>query len=136
MEHVDERKTLVEFNRILKFDGLLVINVPAFKFLWSKWDEVLHHKRRYIKARLVNILEMNGYKVEKTSYYFSFLVGSAFFVRFVKSILFSNYYPSDFRLSSTVINKIMVNVCDLERFFVLNTSVPFGTSLVCVARKI
>ena len=47
LEHTDDNKTLKEMNRIIKKDGIIIITVPAFGWLWSTWDEVLHHKRRY-----------------------------------------------------------------------------------------
>src|SRR5258708_4769808 len=46
LEHVDEQPTLSELKRILKKSGKIIITVPAYMWLCSNWDKVLHHKRR------------------------------------------------------------------------------------------
>ena len=63
LEHTDDKKTLQELHRILKPEGLLIITVPAFKFLWSKLDDVLKHKRRYTKSSLQKVLKQALEKV-------------------------------------------------------------------------
>lgn len=135
LEHVDDDRTLKEIYRILKPKGLLIISVPAYQSLWSKWDEALHHKRRYDKKSLQILFKKNKLKVKKISYMFSFLLPPVFLLRKVKSLLFSNDYPSDFRLAPPLINSLMLNLSRLEHKLVLNNSVPFGTSIVCVLRK-
>src|SRR3989344_4554281 len=52
LEHTDDNKTLAEMHRILDRKGIIIITVPAFNWLWSNWDVVLHHKRRYTKKSL------------------------------------------------------------------------------------
>ena len=135
LEHVDDSKSLKEIFRILKNGKFLIITVPAFPWLWSNWDEILHHKRRYTKKSLQLVLEKNKFKVLKISYMYSFLVLPAVIIRFIKSLFFKDYYPSDFKLSSPIINELLTKVADLERIFIKKGGVPFGTSLICVAKK-
>ena len=66
---------------------------------------------------------------------YSFLVLPAVIIRFIKSLFFKDYYPSDFKLSSPIINELLTKVADLERIFIKKGGVPFGTSLICVAKK-
>ena len=137
LEHVDEAPTLKEAARILKDDGLLVLTLPSYPWLWSKWDEELHHKRRYTAEKLSNVLTLNGFKVVKSSYMYSFLLPIVFIVRLIKALFFrKRAYPSDFSLSSPFINYVFSKICTLERWFVIRIGVPFGTSLICVARKV
>ena len=135
LEHTDDKKTLKEIHRILKPGGLLLITVPAFNFLWSRWDEVLHHRRRYTKDSLEKILSFTNFEVVKISYMYSFLVVPLIVIRFIKSFLFKNHYPSDFKISNKILNKVMISVSALESNLIFNSSIPFGTSLVCVAKK-
>jgi|SRR3989344_7789084 len=135
LEHTDDKKTLKEIHRILKPGGLLLITVPAFNFLWSRWDEVLHHRRRYTKDSLEKILSFTNFEVVKISYMYSFLVVPLIVIRFIKSFLFKNHYPSDFKISNKILNKVMISVSALESNLIFNGSIPFGTSLVCVAKK-
>lgn len=135
LEHVDDSKSLKEIHRIIKEKGIVIITVPTFPKLWSKWDEVLHHKRRYTKKNLEKVLRENKFKVLKISYIYSFLIVPVFLIRFVKKFFFRNHYPSDFRLSNNLINYLLGNVSTLERFFVRYINLPLGISLIAVARK-
>ncbi len=58
LEHVDRDDIAVgEFARVLKPGGILVVTVPALPSLWSDWDVVLHHHRRYTRNSLHALLE-------------------------------------------------------------------------------
>lgn len=55
LENVDDDlEAMMELRRIIKEDGLLLITVPAYGFLWSQHDEALHHRRRYTAYELRN----------------------------------------------------------------------------------
>ncbi len=136
LEHTDEHKTFTEINRILIPEGEILITVPAFTWLWSMWDEVLHHKRRYTKQSLEMVLEREGFEVVKISYLYSFLILPALIIRFIKTWSSRKSYSSDFELTLPIINKLMLLVCDLERILMVRFSIPFGTSLVVLAKKI
>lgn len=136
LEHTDEHKTLAEASRILVSGGEILITVPAFGWLWSRWDDVLHHRRRYNKSMLKEVLVSEGFEVVKISYLYSFLIIPTLLVRSIKSLSPNKSYSSDFKLSSPIINKLMIFVCDLERIVMMAISIPFGTSLVVLAKKI
>ena len=53
LEHVPADAEVVRgFHRLLRPGGLAVVTVPASMALWSDWDEVLHHYRRYSRTQL------------------------------------------------------------------------------------
>lgn len=135
LEHTDERKTLKEIMRILKPGGFLILTVPAYQWLWSRWDEVLMHKKRYTVPSLTYILQTSGFHVLKISYAYSFLLLPIIVIRFLKKLLHKKEYGSDFAINTPFINAVMEKLCSLERGFVLAGLVPFGTSVFCVARK-
>lgn len=135
LEHVDDSKALKEIYRVLKESGIIIATVPAFPKLWSRWDEVLHHKRRYTKNTLEKALGETGFKVIKISYTYSFLLLPALIIRTLKKIIYKDYYPSDFELSNKILNNLLGNIANLEKFFIINARVPFGTSLIVVAEK-
>ena len=135
LEHVDDNKALLEIDRVLRPDGLLIATVPAFNFLWSKWDEVLYHKRRYTKDSLTKTLKKNNFKIVKISYIYSFLLIPALLIRSLKNIFYKDYYPSDFILSNKVLNSVCGLIADFEKIFIINFKIPFGTSLIVVAEK-
>lgn len=135
LEHVDDSKALIEINRVLKKGGILIATVPAFNWLWSRWDEVLHHKRRYSGDILENILKKNKFSVVKISYMYSFLLLPVLIMRMVKNIVYKDYYPSDFKLSNEFINNLVGSITDIEKIFIINAKIPFGTSLILIAQK-
>ena len=135
LEHVDDQEALKEVHRVLKRGNVLIITVPAYPELWSKWDEVLNHKRRYAKKQLENLLKENGFKILKISYAFSFLFLPALIVRLIKKRIYKNHYPSDFQISNRPINFLLTGISAIEKFFIVKIGVPFGTSLIAVALK-
>ena len=50
LEHIekDKEEVLNAYSKLNK-DGHLIISVPAFNFLYSKFDEDIGHQKRYIK---------------------------------------------------------------------------------------
>lgn len=135
LEHVNDSLSLKEIHRVLKKGGFLIATVPAFPLLWSRWDEVLHHKRRYTKNTLTSVLERNGFIIKKISYCYSFLFLPSLIIRVLKGMLYRNYYPSDFLISNKIINIIGGKISELEKFFITYVTVPFGTSLIAVVLK-
>ncbi len=135
LEHVDDKKAVVEFKRILKREGFVLITVPAHNRLWSRWDEVLHHKRRYKERDLKKLLVGEGFTIIKSSYMYSYLLLPMLIIRFVKNIFYKDHYPSDFEISSSLVNTIGVRLSKIERFFINSLRVPIGTSIICLAKK-
>ncbi len=136
LEHADDMKVCKEVHRILKPGGVVIITVPAFPWLWSNWDHILHHKRRYTKKTLQKVLAENKYKILTISYAHSFLVLPALIIRTIKTWFYTNgSYPSDFRISVPFINRILQWISGIELLLITRGSVPFGTSLVAVVQK-
>ena len=47
IEHLeDEKEAIKKLSELLKENGKLVINIPAFQFLWSEHDVLNQHKKR------------------------------------------------------------------------------------------
>lgn len=135
LEHTDDQRTLKEIKRLLKKGGLLILTVPALPWLWSKWDKVLHHKRRYTLGGLRNALGSHGFQVIKIFYLYLFLVIPAFIIRKIKQRLFDKRYPSDFDLSNSVLGFLLNQLAKLEFIIAHKGLIPFGTTLLAVARK-
>jgi ubiquinone/menaquinone biosynthesis C-methylase UbiE len=136
IEHVDDRAALLEIKRVLKRTGIVVITVPAYQWLWSEWDVVLHHKKRYTIAALERKLSEVGFRVQKASYMYSFLVIPVYFVRLFKKLFGRRgAYVSDFQIGNRFINKLLLVAALLEQRYIKRYYMPFGTSIICVAQK-
>ncbi len=138
LEHTDDDgKVLREFQRVLALGGLLVITVPAYQRLWSYWDEILGHKRRYSVSSLVDLLKENGFKVEKSSYANLSILLPSVLVRKAKALAGRDSFKtsSDFFSTPKPLNYLLTRIYDLERFFLLRFGLPFGLSVIAVGRK-
>lgn len=135
LEHVNEEQALSEFYRILKPKGFLIITVPAYQWMWSKWDEILMHQKRYTKVSLAQALKTHHFKITKLTYLYSFILLPTFVIRKVKS-KFMKKYTSDLSLSSNkYTNSLLLKLSKHERNLTNYVSLPFGLSVYCVAKK-
>jgi SAM-dependent methyltransferase len=73
LEHLADPAPLVgELGRVLTPGGLTVIMVPARPELWSYWDEMHGHQRRYTKPSLAAVFG-EGWMLEALEYSFSWM---------------------------------------------------------------
>ncbi|MBN1346107.1 MAG: class I SAM-dependent methyltransferase [Phycisphaerae bacterium] len=53
LEHLDEdARALAEARRVLRDGGVLIATVPAHQGLFSEWDRLVGHRRRYARGQL------------------------------------------------------------------------------------
>lgn len=134
LEHTEEKKTLTEMRRILKKNGLILITVPAYNWLWSRWDEILHHKRRYNKKQLTGVLEENRFKILEISYMHPYLILPVYIIRFIRSKFSGRKYKSDFQIINPLLNFFLLAIARLQLKLMHLISIPFGTSIICIAK--
>lgn len=138
LEHVDNQQHLLaEIKRLLQRNGVAIISVPAYQWLFCYWDEMLRHKRRYTKKSLKKVLQNQDFNFLFLSYFNSLLLLPAILVRFVKRIINSRQDVSDFQ--STPLSFISVPIIKsyfyLERLWLKKFSLPFGLSVMAVVYK-
>lgn len=140
LEHLeDDEKALSEFHRVLKKDGFLFILVPACPFLWSEHDEALGHQRRYSKSELEKKLKKVGFKIIKKSYAIFFLFLPILIYRlFRKSYqkFRKNKEPKNsYVILPFLFNSLFIKILYLESYLLSLLNLPFGSSLVFLAKK-
>jgi hypothetical protein len=119
----------------LKPGGVLLISVPAFPFLWSAHDEVHHHKRRYILGELKSKLEDASLKVGYVSYFNTILFPLVFGVRLLGKLLTNKRESGDLAMPHPWMNRLLFTLFSSERFVLGRWPLPFGVSVMAVARK-
>lgn len=135
LEHVqNEIQVINKIKRVLKPDGKLLISVPAYPRLYSYWDKMLGHYRRYSKADLTQLIKKSGLKIEFLSYYFSWLLLPAVIIRMIKK-MFNIKMISDFQTNTNnflILFTIKI-LSKIELLLLKYINLPFGLSLICVA---
>jgi ubiquinone/menaquinone biosynthesis C-methylase UbiE len=137
LEHMqNDVGTLREFARVLRSNGLLLLTVPAYQFLWTKHDEALGHVRRYTLRDVKTKLQEAGFVVEKGSYMVTF-TSPLFAYRIWKKFFTSQKDKPQtlYAMLPSFLNNLLVYPFFLEAKILNYTSLPFGTSIVCIARK-
>lgn len=130
IEHIEDDKTfLASLNKALVPDGLLVITVPAYQFLWSGHDVIHQHFRRYTRHSLSNLITNAGYEILTISYWDTFLFLPAAFMRLLGQSGSSALALPNF------LNALLLFVVKIESKILRFRSLPFGVSLVVIARK-
>ena len=136
IEHIDEDvEALQALNSLLKDNGSVVVTVPAYMFLWTKFDEINEHKRRYTLPELREKLQFAGFSVDYISYYNSFLFPLAFAVRLFNKLR-NNDGASELEVPNKFVNSFLKRVFMLEALVLGNLRFPFGVSIIAVAKKI
>jgi len=130
IEHFqDDMTPLKEAVRVLKKKGILVVTVPAREELWSWFDEMSSHKRRYSMERLKQLLVVEmKLKPLSIEYMFMSLYAPMKFTR--------KYYKENNQLKvNGLMNFLFRILSDAERFISKALTLPTGTSLIAVAQK-
>lgn len=138
LEHVKKDEVAMqEFFRILKKEGLLVLTVPAHPRLWSYWDEMIEHQRRYTQEELEGKVREAGFAIEKMSATNFFIAPLAITIRFLKSFFTIDRQSasSDFVRVPSVVNWVLVQLYRGEAFLLRRVNLPFGLSWLVAARK-
>lgn len=139
LEHIDnDLEAAIALNSRLKPGGYLLVTVPAYQFLWSKHDEMNHHKRRYTLKQLKKVIKNSGYTVRYSSYFNSFLFPIVAGVRLLRNLVkleTDNVDSSDLNLPAKPVNKLLTFLFGSERYLIGNVSIPFGVSVLLLAQK-
>ena len=142
LEHIeDDGQVLEQCRKALREHGRLVLTVPASPALWGPFDEFSHHRRRYVRRNLRKQLEQAGFAIERAPHFMFFLYPVVYALRFLKGRAgragtgSRERVPDDLRIIPGV-NSLWLQVLRLEKLLIRHVDLPFGTSLLIVARKI
>ena len=137
LEHIEQDDRAVrEAVRVVRPGGVVMVTVPAFSWL-SSWRETqLGHKRRYSRAMLVRLLESAGLTLE----FISYMYASLFPILAAKSLKdkivnVPRKLKSDIVMLPEPWNGLMAGWFIGEAKLCNRFGLPFGTSLVCIARS-
>lgn len=132
--HARPEDLLKALRRVLTPDGLLVVTVPAFQWMWSFQDHVLGHYRRYTKARLERELLAGGFTVIRLTYFHSWLLPIAWVFRRLRTMVGATDSSDDFKFPAPL-NWLLFQFCRAEMWLMKHVDLPFGLTVLAVAQK-
>lgn len=128
---VDQARSLAEAHRCLAPGGVLVLNLPAYRWMLSTHDERVHNVRRYTRTEVVALLRDAGFRSISASYWNTFL----FPLMVLKRKIMSGE-DSDVRPFPAPVEFLFRGVLGVERLLMrLGLRFPFGGSIFVVAVK-
>lgn len=125
---------LTEMARLLKVGGRLLVRVAAYDWLRGAHDRLWDVQHRYELAEMRARLEQAGLTVEHGTYANMWLFPLAALKR-LSEPLFPDQEQSDIALSVGPFNGALAAILASEAPLAARRSLPFGLSLVMVARK-
>ena len=141
LEHIAEDEQVMRSVRgALRPGGLFLITVPQYPWMWSHLDDMVHHKRRYTKAELTGKLAHAGYDVEYTTSFVTTLFPMMAAQRMLsKARSHSADTRKEFESEVSLpgpLNTAFDAIMRLDEALIgMGVSLPFGGSLLAVARK-
>jgi SAM-dependent methyltransferase len=133
--HPRDEQGLDEFLRVLKPGGHLLLRLPAYSWLRGQHDERVHTRRRYTRRQLERMLPAHGFEVLETSYANTLLFPLAAAKRLSEKILKPTHEGSDLTLPTGFLNRVFKALLSAEAPLIRTVGLPFGMTLVALARK-
>ena len=138
LDEETERATVAEMYRVLRPGGAAVVSVPAFDCLRGEHSVFVHERRRYTRTRLRTLLDATGFGVERmtctNATLFVPLLATRTWQR-VRGLRPRGQARSDFRQPPPAVNGLLAALLALEARFLELIDLPFGSTIVCLARK-
>jgi SAM-dependent methyltransferase len=135
IEHLDDDvRGLGEIRRVLKPGAPAVLFVPAFQALWGPNDDQSQHKRRYRLPSLRERVITAGLRVERISYANLAMFAPIWAGRKLMNLL-GRTAQAENRINHPLINRLLARIFASEAGWLRQHTLPFGVSIVCVARK-
>jgi SAM-dependent methyltransferase len=135
IEHVEEdAASIVALAGLLRPGGYLATTVPGQPWMWSRHDELHHHKRRYRLGPYRALFEAAGLSVRTASHFNSFLFLPIAAIRALKKLTGSTAADDD-SMPPAPINRLLTGLFAAEGAWLRRAPLPIGVSIVLIARK-
>jgi SAM-dependent methyltransferase len=130
---VDERQALAQFHRCLSPGGILVLNLPAYRWMLSRHDAAVYNVRRYTRRGVARLLRDAGFRLLYASYWNAVLFP---LMAITRKLLPSRGIVSDVKLYPAPIEALCRAATAFERALLKGgLRFPFGGSLIAIAGK-
>jgi 2-polyprenyl-3-methyl-5-hydroxy-6-metoxy-1,4-benzoquinol methylase len=138
LEHIaDEDKAVKKAVSLLRPGGIVICTVPAYQWLWTRHDEIHHHKRRYTKKRISELFNTSSKILPVIlTYYNTLLFPLALVERITSKIMNKKQNRPQISYPNKILNMIFEKIFGVERFLIPKITFPFGLSIIGIFQKI
>jgi len=128
---------LAELTRVLRRGGYVVLLVPAYQWLRSPHDAAVHSVHRFTRSELRRLTEDAGLTVVRLTHrfplFFPLIAGARVLSRLRPSAASNGH--SDLVALPRWLNSALSSIARAEHKLTNRTAMPFGTTILLVARK-
>ena len=134
LEHApDEAAFLGRTRDLLTDDGVLVLTVPAFRWLWTHHDDINLHRTRYTRPTLRAAAAAADLEVRRLDYFFGWTVPVKLLVRLKEAVWGAG--GDEVQIPPGFINRLLERVCTIEHALARRAGLPVGSSILAVLTR-
>jgi SAM-dependent methyltransferase len=138
LEEPDEHAAVAEMHRVLKPGGFVLVNVAAMESLRGDHSILSREVRRYDRTSLSRLMTRAGFSIERLTYTNAVLFPAMALARAVqrrRGLSAEHEADQEIRVPAAPVNLALTAALRLESWWLRVVDNPFGSSLLCVARK-
>jgi SAM-dependent methyltransferase len=141
LETPDERAAVQEMFRMLKPGGCAIVNVAAMEALRGNHSVLSHELRRYSRDSLRALLAGAGFTIERVTYTNASLLLPMLIFRWLQRARglsaddAAESAAAEIAEPPAIVNGLLTSVLRVESAWLRVANSPFGSSLLCLARK-
>ena len=130
LEHIEEDVLSLKYiKRMMKPEGIILITVPAYPWLFGPHDMALEHKRRYTKAELINKANEAGLEAIRYSHFNTILFPIVLVRRIIEKLRMDNKEIVMDR-PNKLTNYILKLIFGFEQEILKKYNLPYGASII------
>jgi SAM-dependent methyltransferase len=130
----DDAEALAELARVCRPGGTVVLWLPAYAWMRSSHDEIVHTARRYTRTQVRQLAARAGLHVQNLSYVHAPVLLAAIVQRGLQRL--RGAPPrSSLRPAPSTVNQMLHSFLVLEGAVAQRVPLPFGLSLLAVLRR-
>lgn len=126
----DVAMAMREMRRVLRRGGVLIVNVPAFRFLHSAHDVAVMTARRFRKSEIRDLLLDQNFSIRRLTYWTTFLFPLAVIARTIGLSQMGRDFEVEQESSQ---QRVFTRIMEFELRVLRRKSLPFGVALLAVA---
>lgn len=134
-EAQDTERILTGIADVLAPDGLLAFRETAAPVAAGAHDRAVGVRQRFTKSRLVSLLNRTGFTPLRVTYVNTLLFPPIVLARRLEDVIHPGVARSDVRPTAGILNEALLGLLRVEKALLGVTDLPFGISLVGIARK-